>query len=150
MAHGLAEASASDQECARVLHECLGNTTQQVLRMINGKNASGNENDEKSSHSISKMTMSPNALSGSYLTLTIPFLGRVLRSHCPLSDFSHSAHQNPSAKSSMVPQRVSEHPQEQVPELRPWAGDTLALSAPRRLLYTPYSHSHPGCLSTYK
>lgn len=102
MVHGLAEASASN--CAGVLHKCLGDAMQQALGMINGENASGSENDEKSSHSISKMTMSPNTLSGYYLILTIPFLGRVLRSHCPLSDFSHSAHQTPPAKSSVVPQ----------------------------------------------
>lgn len=104
MVHGLAEASASNQECAGVLHECLWDAMQEVLGIINGENASGSENDEKSSHSISKMTMSPNTLSGYYLTLTVPFLGRVLRSHCPLSDFSHSAHQTPPAKSSVVPQ----------------------------------------------
>lgn len=72
MVHRLAEASASNQECAGVPHECLGDTMKQVLGMINGKNASGSENDEKSSHSISKMTMSPNTLSGYYVTLTIP------------------------------------------------------------------------------
>ena len=72
MVHGLAEASASNQECAGVPHECLGDTMKQVLGMINGKNASGSENDEKSSHSTSKMTMSPNTLSGYYVTLTIP------------------------------------------------------------------------------
>lgn len=29
-----------------MLHECPGDAVQEVLGMINGKNASGNENDE--------------------------------------------------------------------------------------------------------
>lgn len=54
MVHGLAEALASNQECARGAPRCLWDAMQQVLGMINGENASGSENDEKPPHSISK------------------------------------------------------------------------------------------------
>ena len=137
MVHRLAEASASNQECARCFTSAWGTPCSKCLEWLMGK-----------MHLEVKMTRSRLIPFPKWPWAQIHFLGITLPLPYPSGQgieeplssecFFPLSPPEPSAKSSGVPQ--SEHLQEPVAELRPWAGDTPALSAPKRLFHMPYSH----------